>query len=34
VRLQPENPALAPIYARPEDVEIQGQVVGVIRRYR
>lgn len=34
VRLQPENPAQAPIYARPEDVEIQGQVVGVIRRYR
>jgi len=34
VRLQPENPALAPIYVRPEDVEIQGQVVGVIRRYR
>jgi len=34
VRLQPENPNLSPIYVRPSDVEIQGQVVGVIRRYR
>lgn len=34
VRLQPENPQVPPIYARPSDVEIQGQVVGVIRRYR
>lgn len=33
VRLQPENPTMGPIYASPEDVEIQGQVVGVIRRY-
>jgi repressor LexA len=34
VRLQPENPTMEPIYAAPKDVEIQGQVVGVIRRYR
>ncbi len=34
VRLQPENPQMDPIYVRPSDVEIQGQVVGVIRRYR
>lgn len=34
IRLQPENPQMAPIYVRPSDVEIQGQVVGVIRRYR
>ncbi len=33
VRLQPENPALAPIYADPQDVQVQGHVVGVIRRY-
>ncbi len=34
VRLQPENPAMAPIYADAHDVEVQGQVVGVLRRYR
>jgi len=33
VRLQPENPTMNPIYAEARDVEIQGQVVGVIRRY-
>jgi repressor LexA len=33
VRLQPENPTMTPIYAEARDVEIQGQVVGVIRRY-
>lgn len=33
VRLQPENPTMSPIYAESRDVEIQGQVVGVIRRY-
>jgi repressor LexA len=31
VRLQPANPAYAPIYA--DDVRIQGVVVGVLRRY-
>jgi len=34
VRLQPANPTMEPIYAEPRNVEIQGQVVGVIRRYR
>lgn len=33
VRLQPENPTMSPILAEARDVEIQGQVVGVIRRY-
>jgi repressor LexA len=33
VRLQPENPTMGPIFADARDVEIQGQVVGVIRRY-
>jgi repressor LexA len=33
VRLQPENPTMAPIYAEAKNVQVQGQVVGVIRRY-
>lgn len=33
VRLQPANPTMAPLYFRPEDVRIQGIVIGVIRRY-
>jgi len=32
VRLQPANSQMAPIYVRPEDVEIQGRVVGVVRK--
>ena len=32
VRLQPENPAMQPIYTSPENVEIQGKVIAVIRR--
>lgn len=32
VRLQPENPTMEPIYTSPENVEIQGKVVAVIRR--
>lgn len=32
VRLQPANRALSPIYALPENVDIQGRVVGVLRR--
>ena len=32
VRLQPANESMAPIYADPRNVEIQGRVVGVIRR--
>jgi repressor LexA len=31
VRLQPANAAMSPIYAAPEDVEIQGKVIAVIR---
>jgi repressor LexA len=30
--LQPANKLMEPIYCRPDDVEIQGKVVGVIRR--
>lgn len=33
VRLQPANEAMAPIFARAEDVEIQGVVVGLMRRF-
>lgn len=32
VRLQPANEEMAPIYADPENVAIQGKVIGVIRR--
>ena len=32
VRLQPANSQMQPIYAAPENVEIQGRVVGVIRQ--
>ena len=31
VRLQPANSALKPIYVEPENLEIQGRVVGVLR---
>jgi len=31
IRLQPENPTMDPIY--PENVEIKGRVIGVIRKY-
>ena len=32
IRLQPANPAMEPIYAAPENVEVQGRVLGVIRQ--
>ena len=32
VRLQPANETMKPIYASPENVEIQGKVIGVVRR--
>lgn len=32
VRLQPANSQMEPLYADPEDVEVQGKVIGVIRR--
>ncbi len=33
VRLQPCNPYMAPMYERAENIEVQGRLVGVIRRY-
>ena len=32
IRLQPANSQMKPIYAEPENVEIQGKVIGVIRQ--
>ena len=32
IRLQPANSQMKPIYADPDNVEIQGRVIGVIRR--
>jgi len=32
IRLQPANSEMKPIYAAPENVEVQGKVVGVIRQ--
>ncbi|TET13897.1 MAG: transcriptional repressor LexA [Dehalococcoidia bacterium] len=32
IRLQPANSEMQPIYAAPENVEVQGKVVGVIRQ--
>ena len=32
IRLQPANRLMKPIYSRPENVEIQGKVVGVLRK--
>jgi repressor LexA len=34
VRLQPANAALKPILARAEDVEIQGRLLAVLRKYK
>ena len=33
IRLQPANPAMQPILAAPDQVQVQGVVVGVMRRY-
>lgn len=33
VRLQPENPFLQPRFVPADDIEVQGRVIGVIRRY-
>jgi repressor LexA len=33
VRLQPSNPTMAPLRVEPERVRIQGQVVGLMRRF-
>ncbi|HWV56140.1 MAG TPA: transcriptional repressor LexA [Longimicrobiales bacterium] len=33
IRLQPSNPTMQPLYYPAQDVQVQGVVVGVIRRY-
>jgi repressor LexA len=33
IRLQPANPSMQPIYLDPDHVQIQGVVVGVLRKY-
>ncbi|PYQ78737.1 MAG: repressor LexA, partial [Acidobacteria bacterium] len=33
IRLQPANAAMQPIFAEPDQVQIQGVVVGVMRKY-
>jgi len=33
IRLQPANPAMQPIYLEPSQVQVQGVVVGVMRKY-
>ncbi|HEY7826062.1 MAG TPA: S24 family peptidase [Candidatus Acidoferrales bacterium] len=33
IRLQPANPAIAPIIVPGADVKVQGRVVGVLRKY-
>jgi repressor LexA len=33
IRLQPANPAMQPIFLDPSQVQIQGVVVGVMRKY-
>ncbi|MDP7285578.1 MAG: S24 family peptidase [Dehalococcoidales bacterium] len=32
IRLQPSNSQMEPIFVEPDNVEIQGKVIGVIRR--
>jgi repressor LexA len=32
IRLQPANTRMRPIYASPKNVEVQGKVIGVIRK--
>jgi repressor LexA len=33
IRLQPANPAMQPLLVTPEQLQIQGVVVGVMRKY-
>jgi repressor LexA len=33
IRLQPENVRMKPIYTEPRNVEVQGKVIGVIRKF-
>lgn len=32
IRLQPANPLMKPVYYKPDNVEIQGKVIGIIRK--
>jgi repressor LexA len=32
VRLQPANSQMKPLYVNPENIEVQGKIVGVIRK--
>lgn len=32
-RLQPANRKMAPIYVRPDELQVQGRVIGVLRKY-
>jgi len=32
IRLQPANSQMQPLYAAPDNIEIQGRVIGVIRQ--
>jgi len=34
IRLQPANPYMKPIFVKPSDVQIQGVVIGLVRKYR
>jgi SOS-response transcriptional repressor LexA len=33
VRLQPANPTMQPLFFDPSDVQVQGVVVGMMRKY-
>lgn len=33
IRLQPSNSSMSPIYVQPEDLQIQGRVLSVLRKY-
>jgi repressor LexA len=33
IRLQPANATMQPIFAEPDQVQVQGVVVGVMRKY-
>jgi repressor LexA len=33
IRLQPANRSMAPIYVAPEDIQVQGRVIAVLRKY-
>jgi len=33
IRLQPANRSMAPIYVDPDEVQVQGRVIGVLRKY-